>query len=125
MSLVKLTWFKLSNQEKWKISPELSPYLSIRTDRSEQAVLTQTRLDAAVRPSDQDHPAILRTSTSSEIDFHSFAWYLLPKATFCNFIFQGPVVQSVVSNELVSGQNFNCSSKYNIKFIGIFAEKCG
>ena len=26
-------------------------------------------------------------------------------------------------NELVSGQNVNCSSKYNIKFTGIFAEK--
>ena len=29
-----------------------------------------------------------------------------------------PVVQSVVS-----GQSVNCSSKYSIKFIGIFAEK--
>ena len=26
-------------------------------------------------------------------------------------------------NELVSGQNVNCSGKYNIKFTGIFAEK--
>ena len=26
-------------------------------------------------------------------------------------------------NKLVSGQNVNCSSKYNIKFTGIFAEK--
>ena len=36
------------------------------------------------------------------------------------------VVQSIVSliNELVSGQNVNCSSKYSIKFTGIFAEKC-
>ena len=26
-------------------------------------------------------------------------------------------------NELISGQNVNCSSKYNILFTGIFAEK--
>ena len=44
--------------------------------------------------------------------FLSVVCSLFPKAIFLMFI-----------NKLVSGQNVNSSSKYNIYFTGIFAEK--
>ena len=39
-----------------------------------------------------------------------------------NSITSGPSCSKQL-NELVSGQNVNCSSKYNTRFTGIFAEK--
>ena len=48
----------------------------------------------------------------------------MPVSPLKTHVNQGPVVQSIVSlNELISGQNVKCSSKYNIKFTGIFAEE--